>query len=95
MKKYKRVPLIVTAAQYEVGKEMEDGFRLYSQVITNEGIATDKLIKITREDGSIVCPYVRSRRGLTFIREGDYIVCENDGKHVCSQDKFPVRYEEI
>ncbi len=95
MKEYKRVSLTVTAAQYEIGKGMEDGFRLYSQVITNDGLVTDGLIKIKRDDGTIVCPYVRNRRGLVFIREGDYIICENNEKHVCGKDKFPIRYEEI
>lgn len=95
MKNYKRVPLTVTAAQYEVGKGMEDGFHLYSQVITNEGLVADGLIRIRREDGTIVCPYVRNRRGLVFIREGDYIICESNEKHVCGADRFPQRYEEI
>lgn len=95
MKEYRRVPLTVTAAQYEIGKSMEDGFRLYSEVITNNGLVTDGLIKINREDGTIVCPYVRNRRGLVFIREGDYIICENNEKHVCGKDKFPLRFEEI
>ena len=81
MKEYKRVSLTVTAAQYEIGKGMEDGFRLYSQVITNDGLVTDGLIQINR--------------GLVFIREGDYIICENNEKHVCGKDKFPIRYEEI
>lgn len=96
MKQYRRAALTVTAAQYEIGKGMEDGFRLYSQIITNDGLVQDGLIKIEREDGTIVCPYVRNRRGLVFIRKGDYIICEDgDEKHVCGADKFHLRYEEI
>lgn len=95
MKQYKRTSLLVEAAQYETGKEMEDGFRLYSQVITNEGLTLDGLVKVEREDGSIVCPYVRNRRGVVFIREGDYIICEEGEKHVCGEDKFRQRFEEV
>ena len=54
MKQYKRAPLTVTAAPYEIGKGMEDGFRLYSQVITNDGLVVEGLVKLEREDGSIV-----------------------------------------
>ena len=54
------------------------------------------LVKLEREDGSIVCPYVRNRRGVVFIREGDYIICEDgDEKHVCGEDKFRQRFQEI
>lgn len=75
---------------------MEDGFRLYSQVITNDGLVVEGLVKLEREDGSIVCPYVRNRRGVVFIREGDYIICEDgDEKHVCGEDKFRQRFQEI
>ena len=96
MKQYKRAPLTVTAATYEIGKGMEDGFRLYSQVITNDGLVVEGLVKLEREDGSIVCPYVRNRRGVVFIREGDYIICEDgDEKHVCGEDKFRQRFQEI
>ncbi len=95
MKQYRRVSLIVEAAPYEIGKGMEDGFRLYSQIITNEGIVSDGLIKVEREDGSIVSPYVRNRRGVVFIRKGDYIICEEGEKHVCGADKFRQRFEEI
>ncbi len=95
MKQYKRTSLMVEAAQYEIGKGMEDGFRLYSQVITNEGIVLDGLVKVEREDGSIVCPYVRNHRGIVFIRQGDYIICEEGEKHVCGEHKFHQRFEEV
>ena len=93
MKKYTRAPLEVTAEKYELGKGMEDGFRLFTQIVTNDGINTEKLIKITRKDGSIVCPYVKNRRGLVFIRHNDYIICEENGeKHVCGEDRFAQRF---
>ena len=100
MERYKRVPLEVTAAKYELNQGMEDGFRLYSQIVTSEGIVTDGIILINREDGTIVCPYVRNRSGLVFIREGDYIIREADEdgnleKHVCGEDKFHRRFEKL
>ena len=96
MKKYKRVPLLVTADKYEIGKGMEDGFRLLSQIVTNEGLNTENLIKITRDDGSIVCPYVQNRRGLVFIHEDDYIICEaGNEKHVCGADRFSERFTPV
>ena len=66
MKQYKRAPLTVTAAPYEIGKGMEDGFRLYSQVITNDGLVVEGLVKLEREDGSIVCPYVQPPRRCIY-----------------------------
>lgn len=96
MKRYTRVPLEVTAQQYTVGCGIEDGFELFSSVVTNGGLILEGLIKVTREDGTIVCPYVRNRRGLVFIREGDYIICEEGReKHVCGDDKFHKRFKEI
>ena len=100
MKKYTRKPLEVTAEKYVAGMGKEDGVRLYSQVITNEGIITDHLIRIEREDGTVVCPYVRNRRGLVYIKEGDYIICEEGDngvadKHVCGGDKFLHRFAEV
>ncbi len=93
MKKYRRAPLEVYAQQYEPGKQLEDGFELFSSVVTNGWIVTEGLIKLERPDGSLVCPFVQNRRGLTFIREGDYIICEGAGeKHVCGADKFKERF---
>ncbi len=40
-KKYERASLIVTAEQYELDKGLEDGFELYTKVITNGWISTD------------------------------------------------------
>ena len=91
--KYIRHSLEVDAVQYEVGKGLEDGFQLFSKVLTNGYIIADGLVQITREDGSIVCPFINNRRGSIFIREGDYIITEADGqRHVCGADKFHSRF---
>lgn len=94
--KCKRVALEAEVIKYEIGKDMEDGFELWSDVVTKGWIVTDHLIKIKREDGSIVCPYISHRRGRTFIGEGDYIIVDADGtKHVCGEKKIFVRYEPV
>lgn len=96
MKKYERTSLAVNAEQYELNKGMEDGFELYTRVITNGWIRSDNLIQITRPDGTIVCPFIQNRRGVIFIREGDYIITENDDeRHVCGADKFNKRYRPV
>lgn len=95
-KKYERASLIVDAEAYEPGKGLEDGFELYTKVVTNGWISPDRLFKFTRPDGSIVCPFIRNRRGIVFIREGDYIIVENDNeRHVCSAEKFPLRFTPV
>lgn len=94
--KCRRVGLESNVEKYEPGKGMEDGFEKWSKVVTQGWIVTDFLIKITQPDGTIVCPYIKNRRGYTFIGEGDYIVTDADGsKHVCGSDKIWNRYEEI
>ena len=94
--KCKRVALEAEVVKYEIGKGMEDGFELWSDVVTKGWIVTDHLIKITRDDGCIVCPYISHRRGRTFIGEGDYIIVDADGtKHVCGEKKIFVRYEPV
>ena len=91
--KYIRHSLEVDAVQYEVGKGLEDGFQLFSKVLTNGYIIAEGLVQVTREDGSIVCPFINNRRGSIFIREGDYIITEADGqRHVCGDDKFHTRF---
>jgi hypothetical protein len=96
MKKYERISLIVSAEQYQLNKGMEDGFELYTKVITNGWISPDNLIQITRPDGTIVCPFIQNRRGVIFIREGDYIIGESDSeRHVCGADKFDKRYKPV
>ena len=88
-KKYERASLIVTAEQYELDKGLEDGFELYTKVITNGWISTDGLFKL-------VCPFIQNRRGVIFIREGDYIITENDHeRHVCGADKFFKRFTPV
>lgn len=94
--KSKRVSLEAEVIKYEKGKGLEDGFEMWTDVVTKGWIVTDFLVKITREDGKIVCPYIKNRRGCTFIGEGDYIIEDADGtKHVCGEDKIWSRYEKM
>ena len=94
--KCSRVSLLAEVFPYELGKQMEDGFELWSDVVTKGWIVTDSLIKVERPDGSIVCPYIKHRRGRTFIGEGDYLIVDEDGtKHVCGKDKIFVRYKVV
>lgn len=94
--KYIRRTIEVEASQYELNKGMEDGFMPWTSVVTNGWISTEKLIQITREDGVVVCPFIRNRRGMTFLREGDYIVTDKNGEcHVCGEDKFHDRYQAV
>lgn len=94
--KCKRTPLEAEVVKYEIGKNMEDGVELWSDVVTKGWIVTDGLVKIQKENGNIVCPYIKHRRGRTFISEGDYIILESDGtKHVCGEDKINIRFEKI
>lgn len=96
MNRYERASLIVTAEQYEKNKGMEDGFELYTKVVTNGWITAENLIQITRPDGSVVCPFIQNRRGVIFLREGDYIIREGDNeRHVCGADKFSKRFKKI
>lgn len=96
MEKYLRSALLVEAEQYAPGKGLEDGFELWSKVITNGWINTDNLVQITREDGNIVCPFIENKRGRLFIRIGDYIILEGDKeKHVCGSEKFNHRFTKV
>ncbi len=96
MMRCRRTPVEANVVQYVGGQNLEDGFELWSDVVTKGWIVTDNLIKVTREDGSIVCPYISHRRGRTFIGNGDYIIIDDDGtKHVCGEDKIFKRYEKI
>ena len=93
MKKYLRASLEVEAAKYEQGKGMEAGYELFSKVVTNGWVVSEGLVRITRPDGSVVCPFIQNRRGVIFIREGDYIIYEQSGeRHVCGEDKFADRF---
>lgn len=94
--KCRRIELLAEVLPYEPNKGMEDGFELWSDVVTKGWIVTDTLIKLTKEDGKIVCPYITHRRGRTFIGEGDYLIIDEDGtKHVCGSDKIFSRYAEV
>lgn len=91
-----RKALEVEVLKYETGKNMEDGFELWSNVITKGWVVTDNLVRVTRDNGTVVCPFIKTRRGRTFIGEGDYIICDSDGtRHVCGADKIFSRYEKI
>lgn len=91
-----RVALEAEVEKYEAGKGMEDGFEPFVDVVTKGWIVPDLLVKIKRDDGSIMCPYITNRRGKTFINEGDYIICDADGtKHVCGEDKIFARYQPV
>lgn len=91
-----RVALEADVEKYEIGKGMEDGVELWTDVVTRGWFATDSLIQIKKENGAIVCPYILHKRGKTFIAEGDYIITEADGsRHVCSGDKVFNRYKPI
>lgn len=94
--KYLRSSLEVDVVKYEIDKGLEDGFELWTKIVTNGWISANNIIKITRKDGTVVCPFIRNRRGIIFIREGDYIISESDGeRHVCGEDKFNRRYKVI
>ena len=70
--------------------------RRVTDVVTKGWIVTDSLVKMARENGQYVCPYILHRRGRTFINEGDYIITDADGtKHVCGEDKIFTRYEKM
>lgn len=91
-----RTAMQAEVIKYEPNKSLEDGFELFSDVVTKGWIVTDSLIKVKRPTGEVVCPYIRHRRGRTFIEEGDYIVFDEDGtKHVCSEYKVFQRYQKI
>lgn len=93
---YKRTSLPVDAIPYQLNAGIEDGYELWSKIVVNGWIKTDKLIKVTRKDGTVVCPYIDTRRGRSFIQYGDYIVTEEDGDRiVCGEDKFPRRYQPV
>ena len=92
----RRTALTANVEKYEIGQGLEDGFELRSDVVTKGWIETENLVKIEREDGAIVCPYLMTRRGRIFIGVGDYIIQDEDGtKHVCGEDKIWSRYERV
>lgn len=95
-KKYQRTSLNVEAEKYEIGKGLEDGFQPFAEVIINGWIVPEGLVQITDKNGVIECPFIHNRRGIVFIREGDYIIYEENGeRHCCGGDKFADRFREI
>ena len=57
-KKYLRSSLSVEAEKYEPGKNMEDGFEPWTKVVTAGWIITEGLVKLERENGQLVCPFI-------------------------------------
>ena len=91
-----RVAFEADVEKYEAGKGMEDGFELWTDVVTRGWFVTDSLVQIKKENGAIVCPYILHKRGKTFIGEGDYIITESDGsRHVCGGEKVFYRYKPV
>ena len=66
-KKYLRSSLAVEAEKYEPGKNMEDGFESWTKVVTAGWIITDGLVKLERENGQLVCPFIKNRRGVILF----------------------------
>lgn len=94
--KCRRAVITADVEKYEIGKGLEDGFELLSDVVTKGWIETDNLVRIERQDGSIVSPYIKTRRGRIFIGVGDYVIKDEDGtRHVCGEDKVWLRYEKL
>ena len=92
--KSRRIGLEAEVVKYEPAQGMEDRVEPWAEFVTQGWIVTDFLVKMEREDGIIVCPYIKNRRGRVFIGEGDYIITDADGsRHVCGADKIWNRYE--
>ena len=94
--KCRRTALECEVVKYETDKNLEDGFELFSDVVTKGWIIVEHILKVTFPDGRIMCPYISHRRGKTFINVNDYIVLDSDGtKHVCGEDKVWHRFEKL
>lgn len=94
--KCRRTALECEVVKYETDKNLEDGFELFSDVVTKGWIIVEHILKVTFPDGRIMCPYISHRRGKTFINLNDYIVLDSDGtKHVCGEDKVWHRFEKL
>lgn len=91
-----RTEIKADVMKYEPGKGIEDGHRSYSDVITGGLVSSENLFIEEGPGGVAVVPFVRNRRGCTFIRQGDYVIIDEDGtKHVCGEDKIWSRYRKI
>ena len=94
--KCKRTPIVADVYEYTVDSGLEDGWEPFADVVTKGWIVTDRLIRVKKDSGLVVTPYITHRRGRTFIGEGDYIIVDADGtKHVCGADKIFKRYEKV
>ncbi len=94
--KCKRTPIVADVYEYTIDSHLEDGWEPLSDVVTKGWIVTDRLLRVTRDSGLVVVPYITHKRGRTFIEEGDYVIIDADGtKHVCGADKIFKRYEKI
>ena len=94
--KCRRTPIEAEVFEYKIGSGLEDGWEPFSDVVTKGWIVTERLIRVKKENGQVVSPYITHKRGHTFIEEGDYIIIDADGtKHVCGADKIFKRYEKI
>lgn len=92
--KSRRIPLESEVDKYEVGKGMEDGFELFSDVVTKGWIVTDSLVKIERPDGTIVCRTSSTAEDVPLsVRAIIFIVQQDGTKNVCGADKVWTRYE--
>lgn len=90
-----RTPIEAEVQKFEFGKGLEDGYEMYMDIIVKSYVDCDNLLQIER-DGRVLCPYIKTRRGKTFIKKDDYIAIEEDGtKVVCGEDKVKARYQEI
>ena len=90
--KCKRAELMADVQKYELGKGLEDGFELFSEIVTREWIVTDTLIKIKRDDGYVVSPFILNRRGREFIGVDDYIVIDEDGTRIRKDESYEKNY---
>ena len=94
--KCKRTPIVADVYEYAIDSGLEDGWEPLADVVTKGWIVTDRLLRVTRDNGLVVAPYITHKRGRTFIEEGDYVIIDADGtKHVCGADKIFKRYEKI
>ena len=94
--KCKRTPIEAEVYEYKLDSGLEDGWEPFSDVVTKGWIVTDRLIKVNRDNGVVVTPFIMHKRGRTFIEEGDYVIVDADGtKHVCGADKIFKRYEKL
>ncbi len=66
--KSRRIGLEAEIVKYELGKNLEDGVELLADVVTKGWIVTEFLVKTQRADGSIVCPYIKTRRGYLSVK---------------------------